>query len=181
MSSSLRLVTQAAEFAAKRHRGQTRKGSRKAPYFEHLAEVAAAVAGSPAGGDPGIVAAAYLHDVVEDGHAAADEIAARFGARVRAIVAELTDDMGLPEAERKQRQVDEIAAKSAAARLIKLADKLSNMREIAADPPPDWPAEKRRAYAEWGKAVVDAGCRGLDAELEQAFDRAAAEVLAAAR
>lgn len=170
MSDAVRLVTRAADFAARGHAGQTRKGARRDPYINHLAEVAALVAASPAA-DADTVAAAYLHDLVEDGHASQDEIRAEFGAAVAAIVEELTDDMTLPDSERKQRQVDEIAGKSRAARLVKLADKASNVGGIADDPPPDWPAEKRRAYAEWGRAVVDAGCRGLDAALERDFDR----------
>jgi (p)ppGpp synthase/HD superfamily hydrolase len=178
MSDAVRLVALAADFAALRHADQRRKGARRAPYVNHLAEVALLVAETPAGSDGRLVAAAFLHDVVEDGHATADEVGNLFGDDIRALVEELTDDMSLPEEERKRRQVEEIPGKSAEARLLKLADKLSNVREIASDPPLDWPRDKRRRYAEWAVAVVDAGCRGLDATLEQAFDRAAAEVLA---
>ena len=180
MSHPIRFVTRAAEFAARRHSSQTRKGASGAPYINHLAEVAALVAATAGGEDPELIAAAWLHDVVEDGHANTAEVEARFGARVRDLVAELTDDMSLPSAERKARQVAEIAAKSREARLIKLADKLSNVREIAEDPPADWSARKRRDYAEWARAVVDAGCRGLDPELEAAFDRAVEQVRTAA-
>lgn len=178
MSDAVRLVVLAADFAALRHEDQRRKGGRRAPYINHLAEVALLVAETHAGSNARLVAAAFLHDVVEDGHATAEEIENIFGEEIRALVEELTDDMSLPEDERKRRQVEEIAGKTAEARLLKLADKVSNVREMANDPPLDWPPEKRRRYAEWAVAVVDAGCRGLDAELEQVFDRAAAEVLA---
>jgi (p)ppGpp synthase/HD superfamily hydrolase len=151
------------------------------PYINHLAEVAALVAKTRSESDPEIVAAAYLHDCVEDGHAAPDEIEELFGARVRCLVEELTDDMSLAEAERKLRQVEHVATLSAPARLIKLADKVSNVHEIADDPPADWPAGKRRAYVEWGIAVVDAGCRGLDPALEAEFDRQAERAIALAR
>ncbi len=177
MSDAVRLVTQAADFAARRHAGQKRKGASGAPYVNHLLEVAALVAATPAGRDPDLVAAALLHDIVEDEHATPAEVETLFGPKIRHLVEELTDDMSLPKHERKRRQVEEIAAKSPGARLLKLADKVSNVREIAEDPPADWSAEQRRAYAEWGRAVVDAGCRGLDAELERQLDEAAAKVL----
>ena len=179
MSDAVRLVTIAADFAARRHSGQTRKGASRAPYLDHLAEVAALLAATPAADDPNLIAAAWLHDAVEDGHASAAEIEDRFGPDIRSLVHELTDDLSLDKEERKRRQVAEIASKSRRARLLKLADKVSNVREILQDPPADWSAAERRAYAEWALAVVDAGCRGLDAELEAAFDEAAAEVVRA--
>lgn len=170
MSEALRLVSRAADLAARRHAGQTWKDGRT-PYVNHLAEVAALVAGAEAGADAEVIAAAWLHDCVEDGHAEEAEIEAQFGPRVRQIVAELTDDMSLPDDVRKQRQVDDIAGKSAEARLIKLADELSNVREVVEHPPDGWWPERRRDYVEWGEAVVDAGCRGLDPGLEAEFDR----------
>lgn len=152
-----------------------RKGRSGAPYINHLAGVAALVAGT-AGADAELVAAAWLHDIVEDEHASAAEVEALFGRRVRALVDELTDDMSLPDDERKQRQVAEIGAKSAGARLLKLADKLSNLRGVRDDPPADWSADQLRAYARWAASVVDAGCRGIDADLETEFDREVARL-----
>ncbi len=177
MSDAIRLVAKAADFAARRHCGQTRKGASGAPYINHLIEVAALVAATPAGRDPELVAAAYLHDVVEDERGTAAEVEGLFGGKIRHLVEELTDDMSLPKEERKRRQVEEISRKSPGARLLKLADKVSNVREIAEDPPADWSDEQRCAYAEWARAVVDAGCRGLDPELERQFDEAAAKIL----
>ncbi|MGQ7794541.1 HD domain-containing protein [Faunimonas sp. B44] len=182
MTDPLAALTMAVGFAAQRHGMQSRKGGRGLPYFTHLAEVAGSVA--KAGGDAiaatgasglALLQAAYLHDVVEDGHATEAEIAGLFGPDVAALVAELTDPPGLPDDERKQRQVDHVAQMSRAARLIKLADKTSNLREMADDPPADWPPEKRRAYVDWGVAVVDAGCRGIAPALEAEFDGAVAD------
>ena len=85
--------------------------------------------------------------------------------------------MSLPAQVRKQRQVDEIAGKSRRARLLKLADKVSNLGEVARALPPGWSADDRRTSAEWGRKVVDAGCRGLDAELERRFDQLASTLL----
>lgn len=181
MSEAVRLVTSAADFAARRHLGQTRKGASQAPYINHLAEVAALLAATSAAADPNLIAAAWLHDVVEDGHATAAEIEDLFGSDIRALVDELTDDMSLGKEERKRRQTTEIAGKSRRARLLKLADKVSNVREIAEDPPADWSAAERRAYVEWALMVVNAGCRGLDAELEAEFDRHAVRAMAVPR
>lgn len=175
MSDAIRLIATAADFAARRHAGQKRKGAAGAPYVNHLAEVACLVAA--AGADAETVAAAWLHDAVEDGHAGPREIAAAFGARIADLVGELTDDMTLPSDERRRRQIAHAPELSSEAKLIKLADKLSNLRELAEDPPAGWDAAERRAYADWGLHVVDAGLRGVDAELEAAFDRAHAEIL----
>ncbi len=170
MSDAIRRIARAADFAAGRHTGQTRKGAAGAPYVNHLAEVARLVADT--GADEDVVAAAFLHDVVEDGHAARDEIEFVFGRRIADLVGELTDDPALAEEARRKAQVTHAPHLSSDAKRIKLADKTSNLGEMAADPPPDWSGDRRRAYAEWGKAVVDAGLRGVDADLEAAFDRA---------
>ncbi|SEQ10323.1 metal dependent phosphohydrolase [Faunimonas pinastri] len=170
MNGAISLISRAAHFAALRHTGQKKKGASQPPYINHLTEVACLVAEANGPDDAELIAAAWLHDVVEDGHASLAEITDRFGEDVATLVGELTDDMSLPSDERKQRQVDEIARKSPRARLLKLADKVSNLGEIERDPPEDWSEEKRRAYADWGKKVVDAGCRNLNGELEDRFN-----------
>ncbi|MYZ47841.1 HD domain-containing protein [Propylenella binzhouense] len=187
MSDEILKIVRAVAFAAERHGLQKRKGERGLPYFTHLAEVAALVAAAgpeaiPAAELPAadLLAAAYLHDVVEDGHATAGEVETLFGRNVAALVGELTDDATLPDEVRRERQVDHIAGASRAARLLKLADKTSNIHGIAEDPPADWPPAKLRAYVEWGVRVVDAGCRGIAPELEHRFDAAVREALARA-
>jgi CYTH domain-containing protein/CHAD domain-containing protein len=174
MLTPIRLITRAADFAAARHTGQTRKDG-TTPYINHLAEVASLVAGTDQGSDAELVAAAFLHDVVEDEHATKNEIEQLFGTRVLNIVQELTDDVSLSEDDRNRRQVEEIAKKSVEARLIKLADKISNLREVAGRPL-DWSAKKRLDYAEWGEAVVNAGCRGLAEKLEAELDALIAKI-----
>ena len=175
MTDAIRRIARAADFAARRHVGQERKGARGEPYINHLAEVASLVADSGADGD--VVAAAYLHDVVEDGHARQQEIVEAFGSHVAGLVEELTDDMTLAKDERRRWQVEHAPGLSPDAKRIKLADKASNLREMAEDPPEDWTVENRRAYAQWGRDVVDAGLRGVDANLEAAFDLAYDAVL----
>jgi guanosine-3',5'-bis(diphosphate) 3'-pyrophosphohydrolase len=68
---------------------------------------------------------------------------------------EVTDDKSLPKAERKRLQVENASKKSVRAQIIKLADKISNLRSILASPPEDWDHERKRLYFEWAKSVVD--------------------------
>lgn len=145
-------VDMARQFAEVAHAGQTRKGAAKEPYIRHVAEVAALVAGF--GGSSGQVMAAWLHDTVEDCGVLPEEVAELFGAEVAALVAEMTDDKALPKAERKQLQVDHAAHKSDAAALIKICDKLSNIRAVGTAPPVHWPVARQAAYLDWAEAVV---------------------------
>jgi (p)ppGpp synthase/HD superfamily hydrolase len=147
-------VAAARAFAAARHDGQRRKDAAVSPYFVHLAEVAALV--TAFGGDDRAQAAAWLHDTVEDTETTAEEIAARFGSDVAAIVAELTDDKTLPKSERKRAQVTHAPGRSAEAALVKLCDKASNCAAVGFTPPVHWDAARRMAYLDWGAEVAAA-------------------------
>lgn len=170
-------ILDACLFAARAHAGQTRKGAAAEPYVNHVIEVAARVAASPEACADTVVAA-LLHDVVEDTPVTAAAVGAAFGPVVAGIVQEVTDDKTLPKAERKQRQEAEVAAKSAAARRIKLADKAANLAAIADSPPADWDAARKASYLDWAARVI-VGCRGVDAVLEAAFDAEMARARAA--
>jgi guanosine-3',5'-bis(diphosphate) 3'-pyrophosphohydrolase len=171
MLSPVRLVSQAAELAAHRHNGMARKGRCKEPYINHLAEVANLLATATDGADAELVAAGWLHDAIEDTDTTREEIAQRFSERVASLVEECTDDMNLPKAERRRRQVMDAPKKSAGAKLIKIADKVSNTgARIQTDPS----AEERddlADYVEWATQVA-AGCRGGNAWLDEKFDDA---------
>jgi (p)ppGpp synthase/HD superfamily hydrolase len=165
-------VLQAADAAARWHVQQRRKGAAQEPYVNHLLEVASLVAQATDCSDPAVVIAALLHDAVEDAGVTAETIANKFGKHVADIVLEVTDDKSLPKAERKRLHVEHALRKSREAKLIKLADKTSNVRAVADSPAPDWSVERRREYVEWAKQVV-AGLRGENSWLEQQFDEAA--------
>ena len=167
-------LTQAYDYAAQLHRDQRRDGALAEPYVNHVIEVAARVASSPAA-DEDTVIAAILHDIVEDTTGTAAEIADRFGARVAALVLEVTDDKTLTKEERKRRRVLSSPGKSAGAKRIKLADKAANLTSLLQSPPLDWDTARRLAYVDWAEEVI-AGCRGVDAVLEAGFDLAAREV-----
>lgn len=166
------LVLKAADFAARAHAGQRRKGAAQEPYVNHLAEVAQLLGEATQGKDPGLIAAGWLHDTLEDTEVDREQLEAEFGAAIAGIVAEVTDDKSLSKNERKRRQIDDTPGKSRAARLLKLADKTSNLRSLAASPPAGWETGRRQEYIEWAEAVV-ASCRGLNDFLELRFDEAA--------
>ncbi len=172
------LVVRALAFATLRHTDQRRKGKRAQPYVNHLAEVALLVSEATEGADPALVAAALLHDVVEDQNVTGAEIEATFGADVAALVLAVTDDKALPAAERKRLQIVHSAHLPARAKLLKLADKTANMRSLAEDPPLDWSRARATDYVTWSRDVV-AGLRGVSPGLEAAFDQAATDALAA--
>lgn len=170
----LALAVAAADFAAKRHVNQRRKGAQAEPYVNHLTEVAALLAGATGGDDAALVAAGYLHDTLEDTPTEYEELNALFGQDVADLVAAVTDDKSLPKAERKRLQIEHTAKASPRARLLKIADKISNLRSLAASPPSDWDNTRALEYVAWAEQVV-AGCRGLNKGLETLFDAAAAE------
>lgn len=168
-AADARLTVEAFAFAAAAHAEQVRKNGRE-PFVNHLAEVAALCARvEPFDAD--LVAAALLHDTIEKTGADVAILAERFGADVAALVAAVTDPPGLSSEERRRIQVEHVAAAPPRVRLLKLADKTSNLAEVANETPPGWSSEKLRAYAEWARAVA-APCLGLDAQLDAAFEAA---------
>ena len=173
MLTGIRLVSEAAELAARRHNGQWRKGRGEEPYINHLAEVANMLSAVTNGGDAELVAAGWLHDTIEDSETTHDELAQRFGLRVAGLVTECTDDMSLPKSERRQRQITDAPKKSPSAKLIKVADKVSNVRARIFANPSREQREELADYVAWAEQVV-AGLRGGNAMLDALFDEAVA-------
>ncbi|HUF57728.1 MAG TPA: HD domain-containing protein [Thermohalobaculum sp.] len=178
--SDVLLLARAFAFAAEHHSGQTRKGEASEPYVNHVADVARRVAEATGGSDARLVAAALLHDTVEDTRATEEDIRTAFGDDVADLVMEVTDDRTLPKDARKQAQVDHAPHLSDRAKRLKLADKASNLTQIVESPPADWPAARKRDYADWAEAVL-AGLRGVDAEMERTLEHAIARVRAEAQ
>jgi (p)ppGpp synthase/HD superfamily hydrolase len=169
-------VMRAANLAAKWHTHQRRKGAALEPYVNHLLEVASLVTEATNGTEPNVTIAALLHDAIEDQNIGADTIASEFSQDVANIVLEVTDDKSLPKVDRKRKQVESAPTKSREAKLIKLADKTSNLRAMANSPAPDWSIERRLEYVAWAKKVI-AGVRGTSPWLEQQFDDAAEQAV----
>lgn len=173
----LQQLLQAARFAAEKHTGHFRKGSRREPYINHPIEVANFIASIGEVDDIDILRAALLHDTVEDCGVTAEEIAAEFGQAVADYVLEVTDDKSLPKHERKLKQIEHAPHLSRGAQTIKLADKISNIRDVVRDPGVDWDITRRREYVQWGINVA-VGLRGANTALEAEFDRTVAEAAA---
>ena len=162
-------VLAAAEFAAFKHREQRRKGVRGSPYINHPLAVASTLATEAGVDDVDVLAAAILHDTIEDTDTTEAELERAFGRAVAWIVAEVTDEKTQSKALRKRMQIAHAPHLSAQAKLVKLADKIVNLRDIVARPP-NWDVKRKQEYFDWAKQVVD-GLRGVHPELEAEFDR----------
>jgi (p)ppGpp synthase/HD superfamily hydrolase len=174
--NELRTFLHALQFAAMKHRTQTRKGIDKTPYINHLIDVARIRADCGVT-DAALLTAAVLHDAKEDQDVTLEFIAAEFGADVAHLVGEVTDDKSLPKEVRKQLQVEGAPKKSDRGKQLKIADKISNVREVAAAPPADWSLTRRQEYLDWAERVV-AGCRGINPNLDNLFDQTLEEARA---
>lgn len=171
-------VMRALAFAAEMHVHHRRKGESQEPYINHLAEVGYLLAEATAGADPALVIAGLLHDTIEDVGVSAEELAAAFGAEVAAMVAQVTDDKSLEKETRKQIQIEDAPVQTDRVKMLRLADKTSNLRSLVASPPVRWGIERKREYIAWAARVAE-GCRGVNAPLEAAFDEAHAAARAA--
>ena len=172
-----KLIADAYAFAAIIHADQRIKGDPPGPYVIHLCRVAALAAEES--GAPAVIAAAALHDSVEDTDTPLSEISERFGAQVSELVGWLTDDPQiehLPTPERKAKQAEKIAEAPVEAKVIKAADQLDNLRGRL-DAFAHWPIEKHKLYLAGARQVV-AACRDAAPILGQKFDAAAEELAA---
>jgi (p)ppGpp synthase/HD superfamily hydrolase len=174
MNNDLIELTRAADYAARQHVNHRRKGETQEPYLNHLTEVTSLLAEATGGDDVILLMGGLLHDTIEDTSARYDDLAERFGRDVADLVCEVTDDKRLRKEERKRLQIENTPKKSRRAKLLKLADKTSNLRGLVRSPPTGWTPERMREYVVWAERVV-ASCRGLNAKLEAGFDAAHAE------
>lgn len=159
----------AAAFAAEKHRHQRRKDADASPYINHPIALASVLAVEGGVSDPTVLCAAVLHDTIEDTETTVEELESLFGPEVASVVVEVTDDKALEKHVRKQRQIEHAPHLSTQAKLVKLADKICNLRDILASPPANWSAERKQAYFDWAAQVVG-GVRGVHPGLEAVFD-----------
>ena len=163
-------LLQAIAYAADKHRDQRRKDANASPYINHPIALANVLANEGGIDDEAVLVAAILHDTIEDTETTADELRRLFGKRITDIVLEVTDDKSLPKAERKRLQIVHAGEISQRAKLVKLADKICNLRDILASPPANWSQSRKQEYFDWAARVV-AGLRGHNAALEAIFDQ----------
>ena len=159
----------ALSFAAHKHRDQKRKDLVATPYINHPIAVAQLLVTSAGITDTETLCAALLHDTIEDTETTADDLTHQFGEVISSIVLEVTDDKSLEKMIRKQAQIDHAPHLSTRARAVKLADKISNLEDVSDNPPANWSLERRQAYYDWAKQVID-GLRGEWPVLEELFD-----------
>lgn len=150
--TNLRLVTEAAAFAASAHAKARRKGDEDVPFINHPITVANLVAS--AGFEAEVVAAALLHDVVEDTVTTIEQIERWFGPVVAQYVGEVTDDKTRPWQERKDLQALAARDLSDGAAAIRIADKIANLRDLRTMPPA-WPSARKAQYRYWCFSVVE--------------------------
>jgi len=171
MDKPVGLMLEALQFAALKHRDQRRKDLEASPYINHPIALANILWREGRVTEPTVICAALLHDTIEDTETTPAELRKHFGGKIASIVMEVTDDKSLEKAERKRAQIEHAPHLSREAKLVKLADKISNVRDMCASPPAHWPMRRRREYFDWARKVVDA-LRGVHPELEQIFDEA---------
>jgi guanosine-3',5'-bis(diphosphate) 3'-pyrophosphohydrolase len=167
--NDISLLIHATAFAAHKHRDQRRKDHAASPYINHPISLAYVLSNEVGIDDAVVLAAALLHDTIEDTDTSFEELEAAFGSEVATVVLEVTDDKLLPKQERKRLQIEHASSISSNAKLVKLADKICNLRDITASPPADWSLERRREYFDWAKLVVNQ-VRGVSPSLELIFD-----------
>lgn len=161
-------LLRAIEFAAEKHKKQKRKGDSQTPYINHPIQVAHLLAEYGQSENKDLLMAAILHDTIEDTCTTKEELIQAFGEHVAEIVHEVTDDKSLPVLERKRLQVIHTPSKSVEAKMLKIADKTCNVRDIAYDPPSNWTLKRKLAYLDWAEAVVK-GAAGVNSKLEKHF------------
>ncbi|KAL9897887.1 metazoan SpoT homolog-1 isoform 1-T4 [Glossina fuscipes fuscipes] len=160
---------QCLQFAARKHANQRRKDTKQTPYINHPINVATILSTEAHIGDETVLMAALLHDTVEDTDTTFKEIEDKFGTEICGIVREVTDDKSLAKEERKRLQIENAANCSPEAKLVKLADKLDNLRDLQVSLPVGWNEERRNEYFVWAKKVID-NLRGTNQYLEDCLD-----------
>ncbi|MCW9056209.1 MAG: HD domain-containing protein [Gammaproteobacteria bacterium] len=170
-SDDLKKLIHALEFASRKHKDQRRKDVDASPYINHPISLASILCNEAHVTDIDVICGALLHDTVEDTDTTEEELEKEFGKKICNIVMDVTDDALLSRPERKQAQIDHAAHASDEAKLVKLADKISNLRDVAINSPPTWSLERRQEYFDWAKQVIDQ-LRGVHPQLEGIFDEA---------
>lgn len=167
--NEIQLLVRAIAFASEKHSAQRRKDVAESPYINHPIALVDVLANEGNVTNIETLCAAALHDTIEDTATTADELNSIFGEKITSIVLELTDDKSLPKLARKEKQIEHAPHCSPEAKIVKLADKICNLRNILAAPPSDWSAERKKEYFDWAAKVVD-GLRGTHSDLESIFD-----------
>lgn len=158
------LIFDAIAFAARAHRHQVRKDG-ATPYVSHAFRVAMVVRQVFGFEDPRLIAAALLHDTIEDTTTDYDDLERHFGPDVARWVAALTKDMRLPEAEREEAYLEQLAAGGWPVSVCKLADIYDNLGDCVR-----LSDNQRRRSAERSRLYLDAMSGRMPTEAKAAFN-----------
>ena len=171
----INLLIKAVAFAAEKHKNQRRKDADASPYINHPIALANVLANEGGIANMDVLCAAILHDTIEDTETTKEELIEQFGEKITSIVLEVTDDKSIKDkAVRKQLQIEHSPHISHEAKLVKLADKISNLRDIISHPPADWPNQRKHEYFQWADKVID-GVKGTNSQLEKIFSELVTE------
>ncbi len=168
--NEIQLLVRAIAFASEKHSSQRRKDAAESPYINHPIALVDVLANEGNVTNIDTLCAAALHDTIEDTATTADELKSIFGEKITSIVLELTDDKSLPKHVRKEKQIEHAPHCSPEAKLVKLADKICNLRNIITAPPAEWSAERKQEYFDWAARAIR-GIRGTHLVLENVFDK----------
>ena len=153
MQNNLKIL-KAINFAAFKHRDQKRKDSNETPYINHPINVAYLITEVGQVYDSDVLCGAILHDTIEDTDTTFDELVGEFGLTIATIVQGVTDDKSLPKQVRKLKQIEKAKTLPKAESTIKIADKISNIKDIYTNPPKDWDDDRKEGYILWAKSVI---------------------------
>ncbi len=164
------LLIRALRFAADKHRSQKRKDAGGTPYINHPIEILHLLYNEGDVRDKNTLIAGILHDTIEDTNTTHADLAKQFGKEIADIVQELSDDKSLPKDERKRLQIEHAKHISRSAQQIKIADKITNVNDVAHSPGVGWSLGRREEYIAWTEKVV-ANVRGANPKLEAFYDQ----------
>jgi guanosine-3',5'-bis(diphosphate) 3'-pyrophosphohydrolase len=159
---------EALYFAAEKHRDQRRKNRGQTPYINHPIELTYLLSTVGRITDREILIAAVLHDTIEDTATTPEEIEEIFGEKVKSLVLEVTDDKSVPKGKRKEQQLLGADKLTVEARLIRIADKISNVTDLGNSPPMGWTQKRKLHYLDWTEKVVNK-IAGTNTELETLY------------
>jgi guanosine-3',5'-bis(diphosphate) 3'-pyrophosphohydrolase len=151
----LNLVIRAAYFAGEKHRLQRRSDVEQTPYINHPLELAHILTEEGGINCLDTICASLLHDTLEDTDTSSDELKKHFGDVIASIVMEVSNDMTLSSQQRRVYELEKVVSLSHKAKLVKIADKLANIRDVSTMPPMGWTREKKQDYFDFALEIIN--------------------------
>ena len=155
IQSEMAKIVRAAYFAGEKHKDQRRSDKEETPYINHPLELASILVDEGRVDEVDVICAALLHDTIEDTNTTFEELESLFGSVVTNIVREVSNDMTLSSVDRRKKEAESIPFLSRKAKLVKLADKIANIRDISTMPPVGWNLEKKEAYFDFSLSIAE--------------------------